>query len=47
MKPPYKRDIKFQQPSKVVKELIDGKAKYTDQNKRGDIKAELWFDCIA
>lgn len=32
--------------SKAVKELIDEKAKYTDWNKRGDIKAELQFDLI-
>ena len=31
---------------KEVKKLIDGKAKYTDWNKRADIKAELHFDLI-
>jgi type I restriction enzyme R subunit len=29
-----------------VKKVIDDKAKYTDWNKRDDIKAELHFDLI-
>lgn len=32
--------------SKEVKKVIDDKAKYTDWNKRDDIKAELHFDLI-
>lgn len=32
--------------SKEVKKLIDDKAKYTDWNKRDDIKAELQFDLM-
>jgi type I restriction enzyme R subunit len=32
--------------SKEVKKVIDEKAKYTDWNKRADIKAELHFDLI-
>jgi type I restriction enzyme R subunit len=32
--------------SKEVKQVIDDKAKYTDWNKRDDIKAELHFDLI-
>jgi type I restriction enzyme R subunit len=32
--------------SKEVKKVIDDKAKYTDWNKRADIKAELHFDLI-
>jgi type I restriction enzyme R subunit len=32
--------------SKEVKKVIDDKAKYTDWNKRDDIKAELQFDLI-
>ena len=32
--------------SKEVKEIIDDKAKYTDWNKREDIKAELQFDLM-
>lgn len=32
--------------SKAVKKVIDDKAKYTDWNKREDIKAELHFDLI-
>src|SRR5690606_36610355 len=32
--------------SKGVKEIIDDKAKYTDWNKREDIKAELQFDLM-
>jgi len=32
--------------SKAVKEVIDNKAKYTDWNKREDIKAELNFDLL-
>ncbi|MGO2339172.1 MAG: type I restriction enzyme endonuclease domain-containing protein [Psychrobacter sp.] len=32
--------------SKEVKKLIDEKAKYTDWNKRDDIKAELQFDLM-
>ena len=32
--------------SKEVKKIVDDKAKYTDWNKRADIKAELQFDLI-
>ena len=32
--------------AKEVKKIIDDKAKYTDWNKRDDIKAELHFDLI-
>ena len=32
--------------SKEVKKLIDDKARYTDWNKRDDIKAELQFDLM-
>ncbi len=32
--------------AKAVKEVIDDKAKYTDWNKRDDIKAELQFDLM-
>ena len=32
--------------AKEVKKVIDDKAKYTDWNKRDDIKAELHFDLI-
>jgi type I restriction enzyme R subunit len=32
--------------AKEVKKVIDEKAKYTDWNKRADIKAELHFDLI-
>lgn len=32
--------------SKVVKQVIDDKSKYTDWNKRDDIKAELQFDLM-
>ena len=32
--------------SKEVKKIVDDKAKYTDWNKRTDIKAELQFDLI-
>ena len=32
--------------SKAVKEVVDDKAKYTDWNKRDDIKAELKVDLI-
>ena len=32
--------------SKKVKKLIDDKARYTDWNKRDDIKAELQFDLM-
>ena len=32
--------------SKEVKKIVDDKAKYTDWNKRSDIKAELQFDLI-
>ena len=32
--------------SKEVKKIVDNKAKYTDWNKRADIKAELQFDLI-
>ena len=32
--------------SREVKKVIDDKAKYTDWNKRDDIRAELHFDLI-
>ena len=32
--------------AKVVKEIVDDKAKYTDWNASGDIKAELKVDLI-
>ncbi|KAA0939706.1 type I restriction endonuclease subunit R [Psychrobacter sp. ANT_H59] len=41
----YSED-KLLELSKEVKKLIDEKAKYTDWNKRDDIKAELQFDLM-
>ena len=37
---------KLRDLAKKVKAVIDDKAKYTDWNKREDIKAELHFDLI-
>ena len=41
----YQED-RLLQLSKEVKKIVDDKAKYTDWNKRTDIKAELQFDLI-
>ena len=39
-------DDKLVELAKEVKKVIDDKAKYTDWNKREDIRAELHFDLI-
>lgn len=46
VKTPWYPEDKLIDLAKAVKQVIDDKAKYTDWNKRDDIKAELQFDLM-